>query len=248
MDHHHSFDYVEGTIPVPIAPGSYFTPSFLFRSWGVRSLRLSLSQTQTSYLWLKLALPCQAHGGVIFTDSKCQAEIQAYYPDSDSYFNYFDFWSPASIRVALAQLATFIALEGPYDGVVGYSHGAALAATFLIQHSRLHPGSPLPFKCGVFLSGGIPMDLAALEEDELKPLNAERDGVLLGLPTAHIWGRNDKLWPGSSELLSGLCEERVRSVFVHDEGHDIPSARSKEAVLGAVRAIRRTLDRALSAQ
>lgn len=92
------------------------------------------------------------------------------------------------------------------------------------------------------------MDPAALEEDELRPLNVERDGVLLGLPTAHIWGRNDKLWPGSSELLSGLCEERVRSVFVHDEGHDVPSARSKEAVLGAVRAIRRTLDRALSAQ
>ncbi|SLM36796.1 Serine hydrolase FSH [Lasallia pustulata] len=194
MDHHHTFDFVEGTIPVPIAP-----------------------------------------------------EIKAYYPETDSYFNYFD-WSPGTMRTALDQLESFIALEGPYDGVIGYSHGGALAATFLIKHSRLHPGAPPPFKCAIFLSGGIPMDPDALEKDEVRPLDGARDGALLALPTANIWGRNDQLWPGTSEVLSGLCEEVARSVFVHDEGHDVPSARAKDAVLGAVKSIRRTVDRALSVQ
>lgn len=152
------------------------------------------------------------------------------------------------MKTALDQLSNFIALEGPYDGVIGYSHGGALAATYLIRHSRLYPGSPLPFKCAIFLSGGIPMDPDALEKDEVKPLHVARDGTLLTLPTANIWGRNDQLWPGTSEILCGLCDEGTRSVFVHDEGHDVPSARAKDAVLGAVMSIRRTVDRALNAQ
>ncbi len=76
----------------------------------------------------------------------------------------------------------------------------------------------------------------------------ESSAPFLRLPTAHVWGRNDTLWPGSSEVLCELCEEGERSAFVHDEGHDIPGTRAKEAVQGSVRAIRRTVDRALIKQ
>lgn len=159
---------------------------------------------------------------------------------------YYDKSSVSSIKTAIAQLANYIALEGPFDGILGYSHGAALAATFLIQHSRQYPNAPLPFKCAVFISGGVPADLTALEQNELKLLDAESGGSLLALPTANIWGKNDTLWPGTSEILSSLCEKEKNNVFVHDEGHDVPGVRAKVAVSGAVKAIRRAVNNALS--
>lgn len=132
--------------------------------------------------------------------------------------------------------------------MLAYSQGATLAAMFLIQHAEKYPFSALPFRCAIFISGGIPADPTALEKGEIRFLHQERNGELLKLPTAHIWGRNDNLWPGTSQILSGLCEVSSRFIFVHDEGHDVPSARSREAVLGAVRAIRRTIDLALNVQ
>ena len=90
------------------------------------------------------------------------------------------------------------------------------------------------------------MLLAKGERKLLEP--EELEVPRLRLPTAHIWGKNDTLWPGTSEVLCELCEEGERTVFVHEEGHDIPGARAKEAVQGSLRAIRRTVDNALMRQ
>ena len=90
------------------------------------------------------------------------------------------------------------------------------------------------------------MSLARGERRLLEP--EELEWPKLRLPTAHIWGRNDTLWPGTSEVLFKLCEEGERTVFIHEEGHDIPGARAKEAVQGSLRAIRRTVDAALMKQ
>lgn len=176
------------------------------------------------------------------------SEIKAYYPDTDTYFNYFDLHSTQSMMTALAQLDAYIGLEGPYDGILAYSHGAALAATYIIQQAKQHPARPPSFKCAIFLSGGIPADPSSLARNELRLLDPAKDGKPLKLPTAHIWGANDKLYPGTSAILSQLCNVEMRCEFVHDEGHDVPNARAKEAVLGAARAIRRTVDRALTLQ
>lgn len=152
------------------------------------------------------------------------------------------------MTTALDNLDKFLALEGPYDGFLAFSQGTVLAATYLLRHTMLHPTAPLPAKCAIFLSGNIPLDPAALQRGEARQLDPKKDGVVLRLPTAHIWGLNDKLYPGTSETLYGLCKEEEKSKFCHEEGHDIPSARAKEAVLGAARVIRRTVDRAMTAQ
>lgn len=151
------------------------------------------------------------------------------------------------MKTALAQLATYIELEGPYDGVLAYSHGAALAATYIIQQAQLHPTLPPPFKCAIFLSGGIPLDSFALDRDEIRWLEPLKDRKPLKLPTAHIWGSNDKLYPDTSSVLSKLCEDGMKFEFLHEEGHDIPNARAEGALLGAAQVIRRTVDRALTA-
>lgn len=104
---------------------------------------------------------------------------------------------------------------------------------YLIQHAQKHPFAPLPFTCAVFISGGIPADPVALEKGGISFLHHEKDGQLLKLPTAHIWGRNDNVLPGTSHVLSGLCEKASSFIFVHDEGHGVPSARSKEGARGS---------------
>lgn len=141
----------------------------------------------------------------------------------------------------------FIEREGPYDGVIAFSQGGCLASTFIIHHIQQHPNKPLPFKCAIFLSSITPADPAALQNGTirfLQPGEADGQPLVTGLATTHIWGRNDNHWPGMSEPLYKLCDAQKRNSFLHDEGHAIPAARAKDAVVGCVRAIRRTLDRA----
>ena len=173
-------------------------------------------------------------------------EIKAYFPPTDTYYQYYDVGSASSMFNALSQLHAYIEVEGPFDGVLAFSQGASLAATYLFQFAQQHPSTPLPFKCAVFFSGGRPLDPTLLAKGERKLLEPkDPQAARLRLPTAHIWGRNDTLWPGTSEVLCELCEEGEKLVFLHDEGHDIPGARAKEAVQGSLRVIRRTVDNAL---
>ncbi|KAF2811142.1 uncharacterized protein BDZ99DRAFT_562088 [Mytilinidion resinicola] len=179
-------------------------------------------------------------------------ETTSYYPDAAAHFNYFDLNSVSSMQLALEQLDEYVKLQGPYDGVIAYSHGAALVATYIVAQTLglglNDDGTPRahPFKCAIFISGARPADPKALQQGELRLLNAEQDGVLLRLPTAHIWGTNDALYPDTSEYLSQLCDPESRAVFLHEEGHNVPSGKAREAVLGASKAIRRTVDKAMA--
>ena len=169
-------------------------------------------------------------------------EIKAYYPSGDEYYQYYDMRSAESLVAALSQLERYIEEEGPFDGVLGFSQGAGLAATYLARLSRDQPSKPLPFKCAIFFCGPIPFDPQYLDDGEMRFMDPKATGPLLGLPTANIWGRNDKVWPGSSEVLWELCDVMYKNTYVHDEGHSIPGPRAKEAVEGCVRAIRRVIE------
>ena len=171
-------------------------------------------------------------------------DIKAYYPSEDTYYQYYDSHSAESLLLALSQLEIYIQEEGPFDGVLGFSQGAALAATYLARLRRDKTSRPLPFRCAVFFCGGIPFDPKSLDQGEMKLIEPETTGRILELPTANIWGRNDTVWPGSSEVLCELCEDSCKAVYVHDEGHSIPGPRAKEAVQGCVRAIRRVIGQA----
>lgn len=171
-------------------------------------------------------------------------DIEGYYPPEDRYYQYYDAHSAASLSLALSQLESYIQEEGPFDGVLGFSQGAALAATYLARLSRDRPSKPVPSRCAIFFCGGIPFDPQALDQGEIRLLDPKVTEPLLGLPTANIWGRNDSVWPGSSEVLYALCKDTYKNVYIHEEGHSIPGPRAKEAVQGCVRAIRRVIDQA----
>ncbi|EHA19568.1 hypothetical protein ASPNIDRAFT_38991 [Aspergillus niger ATCC 1015] len=193
--------------------------------------------------------------------------IAPYFPEeSDEGYAYFDPSQPSTYATALEQLEAFLIAEGPFDGILAFSHGAQLAASFLIERARSaassSPAGARSIRCAIFLSGGIPYQwsssptAAALPDvGKLTPIaEAEREGtatpsalpVLLQLPTAHIWGQNDTSYPGTSVVLSRLCKPEWRAVFVHDGGHEVPGSRSRASLLGALGAIRQTIHLAVS--
>ncbi len=165
--------------------------------------------------------------------------ITTFVSTSDEFFSYFEPKSIASYTLALSELTSYIATEGPFDGVMAFSQGAGLAASFIIHCNQNKQRQP--FKVAVLFSGGVP---AIVSHDNICMLDGENEGVLLDLPTAHIWGRNDREYPTFGPLLSELCKREVRRVVVWDGGHEIPGLRDKGAVGEAVRAIKETIRRA----
>ena len=133
-----------------------------------------------------------------------------------------------------------MAEEGPFDGILGFSLGGALVSTLLISKFREHQ-EPLPFKCAFFLASRIPFDPAALQKDKARDLGPE-EGELIPIPTAHIWGSKDELAKHTGPVLSELCNPHLKTEFIHQLGHEVPGARSPDAMKGMIRAIRRTID------
>jgi hypothetical protein len=68
------------------------------------------------------------------------------------------------------------------------------------------------------------------------------DGEVIDVSTAHIWGKNDNLYPSFGPVLSRLCKADMKEVYVHDGGHIIPGARDIKTVKNCVSVIRTTTE------
>ena len=162
----------------------------------------------------------------------------------DSFHAYFDPTSASSILDTLEELEAHIADatvdDQPYDGVIGFSHGSCLAATLLLRAAAAQ--RPLPFKVAIFLSPGMALDPVALEAGEVEMFRGT--GARIGIPTAHVWGENDRAAPGQGKLLSQLCEVGSRSTAVHSVGHSVPGPKEKRDLDAAVRAVKKAIVKA----
>lgn len=120
----------------------------------------------------------------------------------------------------------------------------------MIRRFQQNPGGQidLPCKCAIFIAGGVPGDPAALEQGKIRPLDFATDGELIHLPTAHIWGANDRQRPTFGPVLSKLTKAALRTVYVHNGGHEVPGPRDQVALSNTVKAIQRTIDTVLTAQ
>lgn len=158
-------------------------------------------------------------------------------------------WSPkeasdtniAHYQNIYEDIMQFVAIRGPFDGVVGFSEGGAIAAALLLADAQSYSAG---FKCGLFFCAATPQHPDWLSGKELRDMDAAVDGIAIDVPTAHIWSDKGEIHPGMGCALAQLCRENVRSEFVHGLGHDIPGARSNEGFREALRAVERTLDRA----
>lgn len=74
----------------------------------------------------------------------------------------FDNLAVADIYKAHEWLTTKLEVDGPYDGVIGFSQGAALISSYLLYHQWYDYEHSPPFRFATFISGSI--SLAVLKD------------------------------------------------------------------------------------
>lgn len=165
---------------------------------------------------------------------------------TDEFFSFADIHNFDSCLKALDLLDDYIKAEGPFDGVIAFSQGAIIAASYLCRWRKLQQGTngkgsstPPPFKCAIFFSATAAYSWNSLKDGNLRALSRAEDGELIQIPTAHIWGRDDDTIDANS--VSGLCATDTAETFVHEGGHEIPGVRMNTAVKSSVRVMRRVI-------
>ncbi|KAJ5560307.1 hypothetical protein N7513_002706 [Penicillium frequentans] len=134
------------------------------------------------------------------------------------FFNHYDRdTTPGStVAQAIEHTQNIIAKEGPFDAVLGFSQGAALAAAMIIQHAKANPGAPPLFRAAVFLCGGAPWEQSGLMQFKSAP-----DFHPINIPTANVVGKLDPLYESGMELYK-LCEPSKAGFYDHGMKHMVP--------------------------
>ena len=130
-------------------------------------------------------------------------------------YNYYNIAVPETMLSTLEDLENYLEDQGPFDAVLGFSQGAILAATFMVKEARENRITTA-FRCAIFFS--CP---AVVDPLRCKVLDAETDGEILCVSTAHIFGSKDPA-PDACFNVSQVCDRRKSEVYEHDCGHEIP--------------------------
>lgn len=127
-------------------------------------------------------------------------------------------------RESLDVLDGHLDRHGPFDCILGFSQGAAVAGYLAVRESA-RPPVQRRFKSVIIISGYV---LAMLKELKVKNVPAM-------LPSLHVYGGDDKdcQVPKDCSLeLAGHFDESTRSLLQTDSGHLIPSSREYVAEIG----------------
>ncbi|CAK7225212.1 hypothetical protein SCUCBS95973_005785 [Sporothrix curviconia] len=129
-----------------------------------------------------------------------------------------------STDAALKYLLKIMKERGPFEGIIGYSEGATVAATLLLHEQRRFQkeGIAPMFKYAIFFAGWPPVDPTT----HAMILSDETDEVI-EIPTCHIIGSLDPYLHGSMALYN-VCDADTAYLFDHAKGHTLP--RDKETV------------------
>lgn len=115
--------------------------------------------------------------------------------------------------------------DGPFEGILGFSQGAEVAASFL-----LYQAPNVTFRFAIFIGGTPPFDVSALASGrDVTPVKMHGDAhsARIQIPTAHIIGRSDA-YREFSKIIVTLCNPRETKVYDHKGAHIVP--RGKEAM------------------
>ncbi|ORY57853.1 serine hydrolase FSH [Pseudomassariella vexata] len=131
---------------------------------------------------------------------------------------------------AIKYVADIMAKRGPFDGIIGYSEGATVAATMLLyEQRRFKRSGTIPmFKYAIFFAGWPPVDpkshhLVLADESE------ER----IECRSLHIVGSLDPYIDGSMALYN-VCDADTAYLFDHSKGHTLPRDKGTIKELGDV--------------
>ncbi|GAB1319700.1 hypothetical protein MFIFM68171_09910 [Madurella fahalii] len=168
--------------------------------------------------------------------------------DCESYKTWYDpSLGLASHRKAMEMVQDIIEEEGPFDGCIGFSQGAALLASLILSHQAQRPFSPPLFRLAIFICGSSALSVSETSGmwSRLSPSELEKKGQRIKIPTVHIYGNNDPAYQESLNL-KDMCEPRFRLEYDHKKGHEVPRAvQITEQMAGVVR---KGIEMALMAQ
>ncbi|CAN8294674.1 unnamed protein product [Cochlearia groenlandica] len=115
---------------------------------------------------------------------------------------------------SLTYLKNVFAEKGPFDGILGFSQGAAMAAAVCGKQELL--GGEIDFRFCVLCSGFTPG--ALLEKKEQGSIKC---------PSLHIFGsqpgKDRQIVTQASSDLAGLFDDGCATIIEHDFGHIIPT-------------------------
>ncbi|XP_064323675.1 esterase OVCA2 [Phalacrocorax carbo] len=119
--------------------------------------------------------------------------------------------APAGLEESLSAVAAALAEHGPFDGLLGFSQGAALAAMVCALRARGDPRFPVAF---AILVAGFTSRAPSHGHFYREPI---------ALPTLHVMGDTDTVIaaPLSRELAQHFVEPVV---LTHPGGHFVPTA------------------------
>ncbi|KAL9105958.1 MAG: hypothetical protein Q9227_008951 [Pyrenula ochraceoflavens] len=142
--------------------------------------------------------------------------------------------SDESMLEAYELLDEIVEEQGPFDGVLGFSHGGTLASGWLMHRATTQPFEPLPVRCAVFLNSLPPFRMNPGEDPVVDEGFDEECSIQI--PTVSVAGTKDFVYDYSIKL-HRLCDPRKSQLVVHNKGHDIPG--DSQNVTAMARAIRK---------
>jgi hypothetical protein len=117
-----------------------------------------------------------------------------------------------SAKEALDFVQDIIMEDGPFDGIIGFSQGAALALALLLRYTIEHPLDPAYAICKwaiLFSCVGIDREKTQLGDDGQ-----------LSIPSLHVLDQSDSFLGASGSKVA--CEPGSAKWILHDRGHAIP--------------------------
>ncbi|CAI8603559.1 unnamed protein product [Vicia faba] len=114
--------------------------------------------------------------------------------------------------ISISHLENVFSKEGPFDGILGFSQGAAMTAVISAQQEKLKGKMDFKF---VVLCSGFALNL---KEMECNPINC---------PSLHIFGnehgQDRQIANQASKELASLYDSSCSVIVEHDRGHIIPT-------------------------
>jgi hypothetical protein len=171
------------------------------------------------------------------------------------YFVWNRYYTPSKVSEVHDYVRAVVAHDGPYDGVIGFSEGAALAAALILEDASdvdrryapmfqiavfvnavtlLSPSASLGKKMlesdvqhamDLFTKGGKKHNTVVL--DCVYALSANTVPALITIPTLHVVGLEDD-FRGFSEDLIKLCETGSAMTVRSTAGHEMPRGQKLE--------------------
>lgn len=149
-------------------------------------------------------------------ESSAAQELRDVYPGP--YYCFFNQYSSSEIQSAVGFVREIVEEDGPYDAVIGFSQGAAVAAAYISSVSSHYLDSSLQFKLAIFICAALIPPQVATGTELVKTIGALGQ---VDIPTVHVVGRKDPCSPQSLELAKS-CEKGTSQTLMSNEGHEVP--------------------------